>query len=145
MAVTVRKITLWRKEVENRPGVLAGALGPLADAGTSLQVVMAYRYPGNETRAAIELYPVATKKVVVAAQAAGMSASTIPTLLVQGDDRPGLGHTIGQAIADAGINVGFLVTQVIGRKYSAVIGFDSEEDARNAAALIRKASARKKK
>ena len=145
MAVTVRKITLWRKEVENRPGVLAGALGALADAGTSLQVVMAYRYPGNETRGAIELYPVATKKVAVAAQAAGMSASTIPTLLVQGDDRPGLGHAIGQAIADAGINVGFLVTQVIGRKYSAVIGFDSEQDARNAAAPIRKASARKKK
>lgn len=145
MAVTVRKITLWRKEVENRPGVLAGALGPLADAGTSLQVVMAYRYPGNETRAAIELYPVATKKTMVAARAAGMSASTIPTLLVQGDDRPGLGYAIAQAIADAGINVGFLVTQVIGRKYSAVIGFDSEEDARNAAALIRKASARRKK
>ncbi len=145
MAVTVRKITLWRMEVENRPGVLAGVLKPLAEAGANLQVVMAYRYPGNETRAAIELYPVATKKVVVAAQAAGMSASTIPTLLVQGDDRPGLGHAVGQAIADAGINVGFLVTQVVGRKYSAVIGFDSEEDARNAAALIRKASARKKK
>jgi len=145
MAVTVRRITLWRMEVENRPGVLAGVLKPLAEAGANLQVAMAYRYPGNETRAAIELYPVATKKVVVAAQAAGMSASTIPTLLVQGDDRPGLGHAIGQAIADAGINLGFLVTQVIGRKSSAVIGFDSEEDARKAAGLIRKASAWKKK
>ena len=145
MAVTVRKIALWRMEVENRPGVLAGVLKPLAEAGANLQVAMAYRYPGNETRAAIELYPVATKKVVFAAQAAGMSASTIPTLLVQGDDRPGIGHAVGQAIADAGINVGFLVTQVIGRKSSVVIGFDSEEDARKAAALIRKASARKKK
>lgn len=145
MAVTVRKITLWRMEVENRPGVLAGILGPLAAAGANLQVVMAYRYPGNETRAAIEVYPVATKKVEVAAQAAGMSAVTIPTLLVQGDDRPGLGHAVGQAIADAGINVGFLVAQVIGRKHSTVIGFDGDEDARKAAALIRKALARKKK
>ena len=63
---------------------------------------------------------------------------------MQGDDRTGVGHAVGQALADAGINVGFLVTQVIGRKYSTVIGFDGEEDARRASAQIKKVSARKK-
>ncbi len=41
MAVTVKKIVLWRKEVENRPGALASTLASLASADTDLQVVMA--------------------------------------------------------------------------------------------------------
>ena len=68
MAVTVKKIVLWRKEVENRTGILANALAPLAHAGTDIHVVMGYRYPGQESKAAIELYPVAGKKSVTAAK-----------------------------------------------------------------------------
>ena len=145
MAVVVKNIELWRTEVENRPGTLAGTLAPLADAGADLQIVMGYRYPGNEAKAAIEVYPVKGKKAASAAQAAGMQSSSIPTLLIEGDNRPGLGHGIAQALADAGINVGFLVAHVIGRKYAAVAGFDTAEDARNAAALIKKATAVKKR
>lgn len=78
MAVTVKKIALWRSEVENRPGVLAHTLEPLASAGADLQVIMGYRYPGNESKAAIELYPVSGKKSAAAAQAAGLSSSPIP-------------------------------------------------------------------
>jgi len=33
MALTVKRITLWRREVENEPGILAGTLEPLANAG----------------------------------------------------------------------------------------------------------------
>ena len=46
MALTVKKIALWRKEVENGAGILAGTLAPLAHAGANIHVVMAYRYPG---------------------------------------------------------------------------------------------------
>jgi hypothetical protein len=144
MAVTVKKIVLWRREVENKPGVLAETLEPLAGAGADLQVVMGYRFPGSESQAAIEVYPVSGKKLTAAAQEAGLSASSIPTLLVEGDNKPGLGHTIARAIADAGINLGFLVAQVIGRRYSAVIGFEDESDARKAAALIKKVTSSKK-
>ena len=145
MAVTIKKIVLWRKEVENRPGVLASALASLARAGADLQVVMAYRYPGEESNAAIELYPVTAKKSVAAAQEAGLIASSIPALLVEGVNKPGLGHAISQALADAGINIDFLVGQVVGRKYSAALGFDSEADATEAVTLIRKAAAAKKR
>lgn len=145
MAVTVKKIVLWRREVENRPGTLASTLTPLANAGADLHVVMAYRYTGDETKAAIELYPVTGKKSVVAAQEAGLTASSIPALLVEGDNRPGLGHAISQAIADAGINLGFLVVQVLGKKYSAVFGFESEADATKGAGLIRKATKARKR
>ena len=145
MAVTVKKIMLWRKEVENRSGILASALAPLASARADIHVVMAYRFPGQESKAAIELYPVTGRKSVTAAKEAGFSASAIPALLVEGDNSPGLGYATSQAIADAGISLDFLVAQVVGRKYSAVFGFESEADATKCAAIIRKAANAKKR
>ena len=55
MAVSVKKVTLWRTEVENKPGALSSVLAPLAEAGADLQVVMGYRYHGEENKAAIEV------------------------------------------------------------------------------------------
>jgi hypothetical protein len=145
MAVTVKKIVLWRTEVENRAGILANALAPLANAGTDIHVVMAYRFPGQEYKAAIELYPVTGKKSITAAKEAGFGASAIPTLLVEGDNRAGLGYATAHAIADAGINIDFVVAQVVGRKYSAVFGFESDADSTKCATIIRKTAAAKKR
>jgi hypothetical protein len=138
MAVTIKKVTLWRAEVENQPGVLSGVLGPLAAAGANLQVVMGYRYRGQENKAAIELGPVSGKKVANAAAQAGFSALPLPTLLVQGDDQPGLGHAIAHALGNAGINVAFLVAQVVEGQFSAIIAFESDDAAKQATALIKK-------
>ena len=145
MPVTVKKITLWRAEVDNQPGTLAGIVGPLAKAGADLKVVMGYRIHASGGKAAIEVCPIAGKKLVAAAQAAGLSASTIPTLLVEGDDKPGLGHAMAQTVAAAGINFAFFVAQVIGRKYSVVVGFETEEAARKAVPILKKATAGKKR
>ena len=139
MAVSIKKVTLWRTEVENKPGALSSVLAPLAEAGVDLQVVMGYHYPGEENKAAIEVSPVSGKKSTTAASKAGLAASAIPTLLVQGDDRPGLGHAIAQAIAEAGINVTFLVAQVIDTRFSAVMGFEDEAASKQATTLIKKA------
>ena len=141
MAITLKKITLWRKEIDNKPGALADTLAPLARARTDLQAVMGYRYPGDQGKAAIELHPVSGKKAIEAARSAGLAASSIPTVLVQGDNRPGLGHTIAKALGDAGINLSFVLAQVVGRKYAAVFGFENDSDAAKAIALIRKATA----
>ncbi len=144
MAVKVKRITLWRKELENKAGTLASTLEPLAKAGANLQIVMGYRYPAETAKAAVELYPIGGKKAMQGAQGAGLAPSTIAALVVEGDDRPGLGHGIAQAMADAGVNMDFLVAQVIGRKYSAVIGFENDADAIKASALIKKATGKKK-
>ena len=144
MPVKVKKITLWRKELENRAGTLSETLEPLAGAGADLQVVMGYCYPGDRTRAAVEVFPVANKKATTAAQSAGLATSGIPALHVEGDNRAGVGHAITRALADAGVNLDFLVAHVIGRKFSAVFGFESEADATKAASLIKKAASKKK-
>jgi hypothetical protein len=145
MPVTVKSISLWRKEVVNQVGVLARTLEPVSKAGANLRVLMGYRYPGDATKAAVELFPVAGKKVAAAASEAGLVASSIPTLLVEGDDKPGLGQAIAEAIAEARVNMTFFVAQTIGRKFSAVLGFETEADAKTAAPLIKKAAASSKK
>jgi len=140
MPVTVKKITLWRKELQNRPGTLAEALEPVSKSGADLHVVMGYCYPGDRTKAAVELFPVTGKKATAAAQSAGLAPSEIPALHVEGDNRPGLGHSVTRALADGGVNLDFLVAQVIGRKYSALIGFENDGDADKAILLIKKAA-----
>jgi hypothetical protein len=139
MPVKVKKITLWRKELENRPGTLADALEPVAKAGADLQVVMGYCYPGEHSLAAVEVFPVEGKKPRAGAQSTGLAPSSIPAVQVQGDNRAGLGHAIARALADASVNLDFLVAQVIGRKYSAVIGFENDGDAEKAVGVIKKA------
>ena len=144
MAVSVKKVVLWRRELDNRPGELARVLEPLARAGADLQVAMGYRFPGNESRAAVELAPVTGKKGTAAAQGAGLQPSAIPTLIVTGDNRAGLGYALSQAMSDAGINMAFLVAQVMGRKYSAIFGFESEADADRAVAVVKQATKARK-
>jgi len=139
VAVSIRKITLWRTEVEHRPGALADLLEPLATAGADLQIVMCYRIPGQKTRAIIEVAPVGTRKVALAAERAGLAPGGAPTLLVLGDNRPGLANRIARALSDSGVNIAFLVAQVVGRRYSAVFGFDNEGDLDKAADRIRAA------
>ena len=143
MAISVRKILLWRREAVDAPGVGAETLEPFAKGDASLKLVMGYRI--HDGRAAVEAWPVAGKKVMEAARSAGLAEAATPALLVEGDDRPGLGHAFARAVADAGINLSFLVAQVVGRKFSAVFGFGTEADAKAAAAILRKAGHAKKK
>ena len=140
MALTVKVITLWRREIENRAGALAGVLQPLATTKADLQVLMAYRFPGDGSRGAVELFPIAGKKAIAAASDAGLTrANDIPAVLVQGPNGAGIGYQTSRNIAEAGINLAFLVAQVVGTRFSAVYGFDSVTDRDRAVKLLKKA------
>ena len=134
MALTVRKITVWRGEVAHRPGELARVLESLAGAGADLNVVMGY---AEGSRGIVEIAPISGRKQIATARKAELAPSAKPTLLVEGNDRPGLAATLASAIATRGVSISFVVAQVVGRRYSAVFGFHSEKDARTAAAAIR--------
>jgi hypothetical protein len=141
MAVKIKRIVLWRGEVENVPGALARTLAPLK--GTSLQTVMGYHRHGEGNRAVIEAFPVVGKRAAAAAASVGLSASSLPALLVEGDDRAGLGFDIAQALGTAGININFLVAQVVQKRYAAIFGFVSDADAKAAVPIVKKAGAAK--
>jgi hypothetical protein len=140
MAVTVRKVTLWRRHLDNRPGALAQVLEPLAGAGADLQVAMGYRIPGQESEAVLELAPVSGRGSTDAARKAGLQPSHIPTLVVEGDNSAAVGLAQSRALAEAGINLAFLIAQVMGRKFSAVFGFETQEDADRAAKILKRAA-----
>ncbi len=55
---------------------------------------------------------------------------------MDGDDRKGLGAQMTRALADAGISMAFLVAQTVGKKFSAVIGFLTEDDTGKASKII---------
>jgi len=139
VAVSIRKVTLWRTEVDHRPGALADLLEPLAEAGADLQTVMGYRIPGRRGRAVIEVAPVSNRKVARAAREGGLAPGGAPALLILGDNRPGLANRIARALSERGVNLAFLVAQVVGRRYSAVFGFENEADLDKAADRIRTA------
>jgi hypothetical protein len=101
---------------------------------------MGYKHPTAEGKAVVEVFPIIGKKLTAAAESAGLGAASIPTLLVEGDNKAGLGYAVAQAIGAAGINIAFFVAQAIGQRFAAVIGFDSEDDAKKAAPLIKKAT-----
>jgi hypothetical protein len=143
MAITVKKATLWRASVSDKPGALADVLEPLAEAGADLRVVMGYGM-GTSGNAIIEVYPVTGRKAVAAAGAAGLSESGIPCLLVEGDNRPGLGAKMARAIAAIGVNISFLIAETVGRKFSAVFGFDDQIAAAAATKAIKSAAKSKK-
>jgi hypothetical protein len=138
--VTVRRITIWRCEVDDRAGALAEVLEPLTAAKTDLDVVIGYKIPGGRDRAVIEVWPISGRRLSEAAEGVGLQPSPTPTLLVTGGNRKGLGHAVARSLGDAGINVSFLVAQVVGGRYSAVFGFPDEAIADRAAAIIRVAA-----
>ncbi|MBV8358119.1 MAG: hypothetical protein JO189_09325 [Deltaproteobacteria bacterium] len=140
MAITVKKTVLWRKELNNQPGTLAEALEPLAQSETDLKLVMLYRFPGTG-QGAVEVHPISGRKAIGIARSTGLAPSSIPVLLVEGDNRVGLGYAVAKAVADSGVNVSFLMAQVVGRRYAAVFGFENDTDATKAATLIKRVAA----
>jgi len=138
MAVKVKKAVLWKRDLENRPGTLAASLKPFADAKQNLQVVMGYAYPGERNRSALEVYPVSGAKGEKAAREAGLEAMTHTNcLLVEGDDRVGLGYEMASKLADNKVNISFSIIQVVGRKFLAIFGFESAADAESASGVIK--------
>jgi hypothetical protein len=141
MAVTVKKLGVWRRELKDKVGALAAVLEPLAQAGSDLQMVVGYSGAGG--KAAVQLFPVKGRKSIAAAREAGLAAASATALMVEGDNKPGLGHAITRAVADAGINLAFLSAQALGKKFVAVFGFADQTEAAKAAGIIRKAAAMK--
>ncbi len=138
MPVTIRRVQMWRTEIQNKPGVLAATLEPLAQSKADLTIVSKRSVAGRPGRAVVEILPGRGRRATLAAREAGFSLSPMPILLVEGDNRPGLAYAVANTVAWAGITVRFLSAQVVGNRYSALLAFRTDEDARQGATLIRR-------
>jgi hypothetical protein len=132
-SVKIKRITLWRREVDSRPEALAAVLEPFAVAGEDLRVFMRYRHPTDTAKAVIEVCPQFEESSKDAVAAAELEASSVSALVIEGRQVPGFGYHLAKAIAELEARVMFLVAQAIDGKYTVTIGFEDEADAEKVA------------
>ena len=137
MAYTIKKVDVWACDISNRPGTLAQNLKALAEAGASLEFVIARRVNDDTSRAFFA--PIKGKKQQTVATQAGMRKSQgMHVLRIEGPDRPGLGAILTQAIGDAGINLRGLSAAAMGKRSLCYAAFATPTDAQNAAKVAKK-------
>ncbi len=138
MALKVTKTEVWAAEIQDQPAGLARSLAAIAGTGASIECVIARRQPEKPGTGVVFVTPLKGKKALAAAGGVGFSETQrIATLKVEGDDRPGLGAQLAQAVGAAGVSMRGLTAAVVGRKFVAYLGFDGADDAAKAAAALR--------
>ena len=140
MALKVTKVDVWAGDLRDVPGGLADTLEQLAKGGANVEFIIARRNDRQVGMGKVFVTPVKSAKAKDAGGRAGLQhATSVATLRVEGTDKAGLGSKMTRAIADAGVNVKGVSAAVIGTKFVAYIGFDSDADADRAAAAIKSA------
>ena len=138
MGMKVERVDTWAASIKDKPGGLTAKLAALAQAGVSLEFVVARRTAEKKGRGVIFVTPIKGAAQCRAARKAGFSKTTsMHTLRVEGPDRRGIGAAITDAVAGAGINLRGLAASAIGRKFVAHVAFDTSADATKAGRLIR--------
>lgn len=138
MALKVSKVDVWAGDLRDVPGGLADVLEGLSKGGGSVDFLIARRSDKHPGAGKVFVTPVTAKKVKDAGMRVGLQhATNMGTLRVEGADKKGLGAKITRALADKGINVRGVSAAVIGNRFVAYIGFDSEADADLAANALK--------
>lgn len=130
MGVLVERAKVWAASMEDEPGGLAAKLAVLAEAGTDLEFVIARRAPDKPGTGVVFVTPIEGEYQLDAATRAGFRlTSSLHSVRVEGDDRPGMGAELTQVIADAGISLRGLSAAVVGTRFVMHLALDSAEDA----------------
>ena len=132
------KVEIWVAAIQDRAGGAADRLERLAEAGVSLEMVLARRTE-EEGRGVMFVTPIKGAKATQAAQKTGFGKPTnIHSVRIQGRDRPGLGARIARALGDAGISFRGISAAAIGTNFVSYLACDSAEDADRAVAVLKK-------
>ena len=137
--ITIKKITLWRGEIDANPSSLAKTLQPLAEAGIRLQAFMRYRHFRDEKRAVVEVCPYTEEeesRCHAVMRSAGLKVSKVPALMIESDPVPGLEYRFAQIVAEQNFHLIFCVTQTVNDTWVALMGFESDIDAEKAALTL---------
>ena len=125
----ITRAEILSAEVDDEPGGLARTLKAIADYGANLDCIVSRRCPDKPGKGVVFVSAPNRKKMYETPDQAGYhTLDRIPTLKVEGSDRPGLGAELTQIIGDTGVNMRGLTANKIGHKFACFIGFDSEED-----------------
>jgi hypothetical protein len=138
MGTIVERAEVWVASIEDKPGGLAGKLAALAKAGADLGFVVARRSPEKPGTGVVFVTPLRGDAEAAAGAKAGFSlASSLQSVRVEGDNKPGLGAKLTGTLAEAGINLRGLSAAVVGARFVAHLAMDTAEDADKAMALLK--------
>ena len=131
--MTVRKVVAFTAEVQDQPGVLAEMAQPIADAG--INILALYGGPKGEGKAVVCCVPDDPAKLRALAAEGGVAVQEHEHLLVEGDDRPGVGASVARKLAGAGVNIQAIIGTTTGGKFLLCIRVAPEDIDKAAAAI----------
>ena len=135
----VERVDVWAATIEDKPGGLAKILTGLKDAGADLDFVIARRAPEKPGTGVVFVTPLRGDREVAAASTLGFNVtSSLKSLRIEGQNKPGVASALTNRLADAGINLHGLSAAVIGTKFIIYISLDNAEDAAKAAKILKK-------
>ena len=135
----VERVDVWAATIQDKPGGLAKILTGLKDAGADLDFVIARRAPEKPGTGVVFVTPLRGDREVAAASTLGFNVtSSLKSLRIEGENKPGVASALTNRLADAGINLHGVSAAVIGTKFIIYISLDNAEDAAKAAKIIKK-------
>ena len=129
---------VWVASVADKPGALGHKLAALAEAGADLGFIIARRSPEKPGTGVVFVTPLRGDREVEAATEEGFNISNhLHSLQVKGRNEPGIAARVAQKIGQAGLNLRGFSGAVIGTQFVLHLGFDTEEAAEKAIAVLR--------
>jgi hypothetical protein len=139
MKLKITRSEMWKATIDDQPGGAAAVLDPVAQAGADFEFAFARRAAEMPGKGLLFVSPVKGKKVVAAAQAAGLGvAPDMHMLRIEGGDKPGTTAAIARALAAAGISFRAFSATAVGRNFKGFLALDSAEDAARATSALKK-------
>ena len=134
----VERVDVWAAVIKDEPGGLAKILSGLRDAGADLDFIVARRAPDKPGTGVVFVTPLRGDAEVAAAATLGFNVtSSLKSLRVEGDNKPGVAAKVTEKLAAAGINLHGFSAAVIGARFILYIGLDTAQDAAKAAAILK--------
>jgi hypothetical protein len=136
----IERVDVWAASIQDKPGGLAAMLTGLGEAGADLDFIVARRAPDKPGTGVVFLTPLCGDRVIDAAAFLGFNVmSTVQSVRVEGENKPGVTADLTNKLAAAGINLRGLSGAVIGSRFILFIGFDNAEDAAKAVDVLQQA------
>ena len=140
MELIVERVEVWVTTIDDQPGSLANILSALREAGADLNFIIARRAPEEPGQAVVLVTPLQGDAELEAAATLGFKLTTsVHAVRVEGENRPGIAAELTSLLAAAGINLRGFSAAVLGTLFVLYIGFDSTEDAAQAASILQQA------
>ena len=138
MDLIVEHVDVWAASIKDEPGGLAQILTGLRNAGADLDFIVARRAPKKPGTGVVFVAPLRGDAEIAAAAVLSFSVtSSIHSVRIEGENKPGIAAELTEKIAAAKINLRGLSAAVIGTRFIFYIGLDTAEDAEEAIKNLR--------